>query len=342
MHNTILPAEWHEQYAVALTFPHAASDWAPDLERVTPVFIELIHIISIYEHVVVVCDDIQRVRQLLPDVAADRVTFVAAASNDTWARDHMPLTVLRDGKAVLMKYRFNGWGLKFPAHLDNVIAYAVKKYPPFENIPMEEGGIVLEGGAVESDGAGTFMSTTACMGSLNRNPHLSLEKLEALLAEQMGFHTFLWLHNGYLAGDDTDSHIDTLARFTAPGTIAYITCHDEADEHYAALKRMERELVTFRTAEGNPFKLVPLPMAPAIYDEDGQRLPATYANFLIINKAVLVPVYGHAELDGIALDILAGWFSDREIIARNCEMLIRQHGSLHCVTMQFPVEVNQA
>ena len=340
MKKKLFPAEWHKQYGVALTFPHADSDWAEDLMLVIPVFVNLANIISKHEQVIIICDQIEKVKALLTDANQERITYVLAESNDTWARDHMPLTVLTDGLPVLVKYRFNGWGLKFPANLDNTIAYALKKYAPFDEVPMEEGGIVLEGGALETDGMGTLLSTTACMGSINRNPHLNQEELEKLLTEQLGVDTFLWLHHGYLAGDDTDSHIDTLARFCDANTIVYVSCEDEEDEHYAALKRMEKELYAFKNRDGKAYQLVPLPMAPTIYDKAGQRLPATYANFLIINEAVLVPVYGDDALDNQALDILSKCFPDRKIYPVNCEVLIRQHGSLHCVTMQFPIELS--
>jgi agmatine deiminase len=197
---------------------------------------------------------------------------------------------------------------------------------------------VLEGGSIESDGAGTLLTTSECLLTPSRNPSMDRTAIEQLLEEVLGVDRILWLNHGYLAGDDTDSHIDTLARFCAPDHICYVTCPDVADEHYSALAAMEEELQEFRQADGTPYRLTPLPWPDPIYDEDGERLPATYANFLIINGAVLLPVYDVPQ-DEEAVRIMAGIFPDREIIPIDCRPLIYQHGSLHCVTMQIPAGV---
>jgi agmatine deiminase len=196
-------------------------------------------------------------------------------------------------------------------------------------------GLVLEGGGIESDGKGTLMTTSECLLSPNRNPHLTKDEIDARLKALFGVNRILWLNNGYLAGDDTDSHIDTLARLCDEDTICYVKCDDTEDEHYPALKDMEDELKAFRKANGEPYKLVALPMADACFDEEGQRLPATYANFLIINGAVLVPTY-KVKQDAAALEILRGCFPKHEIIGLDCLPLIWQHGSLHCISMQYP------
>ncbi|HQW56511.1 MAG TPA: agmatine deiminase family protein [Saprospiraceae bacterium] len=337
--NIIFPAEWHPQTAVGLTFPHSGSDWASVLEQVTPVFVEMVRLISRYEQVIVVCDSIERVRNLLSDIDLSQIHLYEVESNDTWCRDFMPITILEDNKPKLINYFFNGWGLKFRADKDNVISERLWSDGVFGNLPMHYGGITLEGGALESNGEGTLLSTTQCLLSRNRNPHLSIEETEEILRRQLGINHFLWLNQGYLAGDDTDSHIDTLARFCTPELITYVQCNDEQDEHYAALRQMEAQLHQFKTAEGKPFDLVPLPMAPPRYDDEGQRLPATYANFLIINGAVLVPTYEDEQLDNEALTILGRCFPDRIIHGVNCIELIKQYGSLHCITMQFPEEI---
>jgi agmatine deiminase len=194
---------------------------------------------------------------------------------------------------------------------------------------------MLEGGAIESDGAGTILTTTECLLNPNRNPHLQQREIEAQLGQLLGAQHFLWLEHGYLAGDDTDSHIDTLARLCPNDTIAYVFCDDPGDEHYAALQRMAEQLRTFRTADDRPYRLLPLPWPQACYGPSGERLPATYANFLIINGAVLVPTYDCAQ-DETALKVIAQAFPDRKIIGIDCSPLILQHGSLHCVTMQLP------
>ncbi|MEZ5300098.1 MAG: agmatine deiminase family protein [Verrucomicrobiales bacterium] len=256
-------------------------------------------------------------------------------TNDTWSRDFGPITVFEGGKPALLDFMFTGWGLKFPAFLDNLVSRRLHEQGVFGAVPMRRPGLVLEGGGIESDGSGTLLTTAECLLSPNRNPHLSQAEIEAVLAAWFGVDHFLWLRHGYLAGDDTDSHIDTLARLCPGDTIAYVRCDDPADEHFPALQAMAQELEAFRTRSGAPFRLVPLPWPDACFAEDGHRLPATYANFLILNRAVLVPTYGVPQ-DGAALEAVAACFPDREIIGIDCRALIEQHGSLHCISMQYP------
>ncbi len=338
-----LPAEWAPQSAIQFTFPHEDSDWLPMLDTVIPCFVRLIETVTKYQKALVVCKDKEKTAELLM-AHSDKVgrganqanlILVQLPSNDTWARDHGAITVFDDEKPVLLDFVFNGWGLKFAADKDNLINQKLFDKGVFRTKKIQKGGLVLEGGGIESDGQGTLMTTAECLLSPNRNPHLSKRQIEQRLKRLFGVTRILWLENGYLAGDDTDSHIDTLARFCDAETIAYVQCMDRNDEHFAALQAMENELRAFRTKDGKPYKLVPLPMSEAIFDEDGQRLPATYANFLIINGAVLVPTYDVPQ-DAEALDILRGCFPDREVIGLDCRPLIFQHGSLHCVTMQFP------
>jgi agmatine deiminase len=324
-----LPAEWEPQSAVQFTFPHADSDWAESLEEVIPCFVECITQVSRFEKVVVVCADVEEVRALLPDANAANLRLVALPSNDTWARDHGAITIEEDGKPVLLDFIFNGWGLKFAADKDNLITAGLWEQGVFGDTQCRIAGLVFEGGGIESDGQGTLLTTAECLLSPNRNPHLSQKEIETQLSDLLGAERVLWLHHGYLAGDDTDSHIDTLARFCSVDTIAYVKCTDTSDEHYVELAKMEAELRQL------PYKLIPLPWPDACFADDGHRLPATYANFLIINGAVLVPTYGVAQ-DGEALGILQGCFPDREVIGINCRALIEQHGSLHCISMQFP------
>lgn len=332
--NRRLPAEWEPQSAVQFTFPHAETDWADILEEVLPCFIEAIEIISRYEKVLVVCRDQNEVRPLLKKAVQDNLILVDIPSNDTWARDHGGITIFEEGKPLILDFVFTGWGLKFPAFLDNLITGRLKAQGVFK-IPVLHGGLALEGGGIESDGEGTLLTTSECLLSPNRNPHLDQAATEAKLKALFGVERVLWLHNGYLAGDDTDSHIDTLARFCSVDTIAYVQCLDTQDEHYEALQAMEKELQAFSTAEGKPYQLIPLPMATACFAADGHRLPATYANFLIINQAVLVPTYRVPE-DEHALIQIKKAFPNHEVVGINCRALIEQHGSLHCITMQYP------
>ena len=333
-----LPAEWEHQSAVQLTFPHEGTDWAEVLDEVLPCFIEIAETISRYQQVLIVCREASATRALLKNAIQTNLLLVECHSNDTWARDHAGITILDEvnGPKVL-DFMFNGWGLKFPADKDNLITTCLAAKGVF-NAPVEHGGIVLEGGAIESDGQGTLLTTSECLLSPNRNPHLSQQEIEAYLTSHFGLERVLWLHHGYLAGDDTDSHIDTLARLCSPDTIAYVRCPDPQDEHFDALQKMEAELRSFKTSTTLPYHLVPLPWPDACFDSDGNRLPATYANFLIINGAVLVPTYGVRQ-DAEALAILAQVFPQHEVIGIDCRPLILQHGSLHCVTMQFPTGV---
>jgi len=333
MKKTLLP-EWAKQQFVQLTWPHEGTDWADMLEEVQTCFAEIARNIVRFESLLIVCSDKSAVKNQIDGADLSKITFVELPSDDTWARDHGGITVLEDGKPVIYDFTFNGWGLKFSAELDNRITRKLWDKGIFGKTTgyKDRLNFVLEGGSIESDGEGTLLTTTECLLSDNRN-NLSKEAMELRLKEYFGLKKILWLHHGYLSGDDTDSHVDTLARLCSADTIAYVKCEDETDEHFRALKQMETELQHFSTPEGKPYHLIPLPMADAVYD-GGDRLPATYANFLIINGAVLVPTYDSPK-DSIALSQLQVAFPGREIIGINCIPLIKQHGSLHCVTMQY-------
>ncbi len=336
MAKTILPAEWAAQSAIQLTWPHAQTDWKPYLSEAIECFRNIVKAIIPYQKVVIVAADIDSVKTDLHDVATDNILFYQMPTNDTWARDHGAITVLNDDKPALLDFQFNGWGKKFDAHLDNNITHNLYQKNLFTSDVsyVSHLDFVLEGGSIESDGQGTLLTTIPCLLEPNRNPQYTQCEIEAYLKLHLGAERVLWLQNGFLEGDDTDSHIDTLARLCSPDTIAYVQCTDKNDVHYEALQLMEQELLFFKQNNGEPYHLVPLPMADAVYFDD-ERLPATYANFLIINQAVLVPTYG-TEKDEQVLLIFKNIFPDREIIGINCSVLIKQHGSLHCVTMQFP------
>ncbi len=332
-----LPAEWEEQDGVLLAWPHKESDWCDDLHLVEPVFMRIAQEISRFERVLIVAPETAGIAGKLRETAAvmDRIVFRDLPTNDTWSRDFGPITIRENDQAVLLDFGFNGWGLKFASNYDNRITAQMAAAGIFGDCPVRIPGLILEGGSIESDGNGTILTTAECLLNPNRNPHLDRKGLESQLNALFGSERFLWLENGYLAGDDTDSHIDTLARFCPGDTIAYVRCDDRGDEHFEALCRMEEELKSFRTQNGAPYRLVPLPWPNACIDQDGERLPATYANFLIINDAVLVPTYNDAK-DAEALEAVASAFPDREIIGIDCAPLVLQHGSLHCVTMQLP------
>jgi len=334
--NIILPAEWATQSGVMLTWPNEDTDWADILDEVEVCFIAIARAIAEREKLLIVCKDSQLLATKLKNCRSENIIFARYPLNDTWARDHGAITVVKDGKPTLYDFTFNGWGLKFAANFDNQITTSLYRNGLFRNEVQYENKqhFVLEGGSLESDGEGTLLTTRDCLLSINRNQHLEESAIEKQLIDLFGLQRVLWLSSGYLAGDDTDSHIDTLARFCDPQTIAYVKCEDVNDEHFAALNRMEQELIAFRTLKGESYQLIPLPMADPVFDGK-DRLPATYANFLIINKAVLVPFYNSPK-DQIAAQQILKAFPKREIIGIDCSPLIKQHGSLHCVTMQFP------
>lgn len=331
-----LPAEWEKQSFLQLTFPHQESDWSYILDEVTACFVEIIETASRFQDVLVVCDNVEKVKSLFD--SAQNIFFVQAESDDTWARDHGGITVIENGNAVIHDYIFNGWGNKFDAGLDNNITKKLYDKGIFENCTIKTFNLVLEGGSLESDGKGTILTTSECLLSKNRNELFSKVEIEQILRENLGAERILWLNHGYLAGDDTDSHIDTLARFCDEKTITYVGCENPEDEHYEELQQMKKELQKFKDFEGNPYKLVEVPLPDACFDTEGNRLPATYVNFTIVNEAVLVPVYGVSQ-DEKAMEILQSCFPDRKVIGLNCRVLIEQHGSLHCVTMQYPEQV---
>lgn len=335
-----LPAEWEPQDGVLLAWPHAHSDWCDNLAAVQQVFVTIAQAISRFERVVIVAPEVEAVRQQLQaaGVNLQQINLFAVPTNDTWARDFGPITVLENGQPLILDFGFNAWGLKFAADLDNQITSRLAQAGGFGATPVHIPGVILEGGSIESDGAGTLLTTSNCLLSANRNPHLDRQGLERVLGEQLGIEHFLWLNHGSLAGDDTDAHIDTLARLCPNNTIVYVRCDDAGDEHYPELSTMAAELRDLRTPQGEPYRLIPLPWPQACFAEDGHRLPATYANFLIINGAVLVPTYNDPQ-DAVALAILAEVFPEREVIGIDCRPLIAQHGSLHCVTMQIPLGV---
>lgn len=322
-----------------LTWPHGQGDWAPYLGRVEPVFVAIAREVAKRERLLVVCNDEAHqahIESLLKTegVDMDRVHLALSPSNDTWARDHGPITVLQGNVPRLCNFTFDGWGGKCPAELDNSITSALKGQGVFGVIPMESIDMVLEGGGVETDGEGTLMTTSRCLLSETRNPGITKQRMESKLGQWLGVRRFLWLEHGGLAGDDTDGHIDTLARFCDSHTIAYQACGEADDINYPELRRMEEELKALRDGNDEPYRLVALPSPAPIRNTEGDQLPASYANFLIINDAVLVPLYNDPA-DTVALERLASCFPDREVVGIDCSPLVLQYGSLHCVTMQL-------
>ena len=304
-----MPAEWERQSAVQLTLPNEHTDWAPILPEIMAVYEEMKREISKREPLIIV-DDIPH--------------------NDTWARDHGFITVEENGQLVLLDFKFNGWGEKFPAELDNALNRRLYEQGLVKGIYESHLDFVLEGGSIESDGKGTVFTTTCCLMAPHRNQPLTQQEIEERLKEYLGAERIVWLNHGSLIGDDTDGHIDTLVRIAPDDTIIYTG----GDKDHPDLTELEKELSCLRSCHDRPYRLLKLPLPHPIYDGE-DRLPATYANYLVINGAVLVPTYAQPDLDAEAMRIIGEAFPDREIVGIDCRAVIKQHGSLHCCTMQY-------
>ena len=302
-------AEWEHQSMVQLTWPHEGTDWAPILDEIT----------AIYENMA------SEIRKREPLLIVDSIPH-----NDTWARDHGFITVEEDSVLFLLDFKFNGWGEKFEAALDNEINKHLYEQGLVKGTYEDHLDFVLEGGSIESDGKGTVFTTECCLMAPHLNQPLTKEEIEERLKEWLGAERIVWLQHGSLIGDDTDGHIDTLVRICPNDTLLYTG----GDKDHPDLAEMEKELQDLQTLDGKPYRLLKLPLPRPIYD-DGDRLPATYANYLIVNGAVLVPTYKQPDLDQEAMDVIQQAFPDREIVGIDCCAVIKQHGSLHCCTMQY-------
>ena len=342
--RTRVPAEWEPQSGAMLTWPHEHSDWATVLPEVEPVYLALAREISVRQKLLIVCYDELHVAHVHKRLRASEVNernvgLYIAPSNDTWARDHGPITIDHEGELRLLDFHFNGWGGKYAHALDNAITRCLHSAGAFGEIRLDTIDLVLEGGGLEFDGSGTVLATARSLLTPSRNPGLTQRALERRLAECLGVKRLLLLRHGGIVGDDTDGHIDTLARFCDSDTIAYVDGGPADDPQRAAREAMAKELAELRTRAGKPYRLVPLPAPPPIHDGAGRRLPATYANFALINGAVLVPVYGADTADALACERLAACFPQRRLSPIDARPLIRQLGSLHCAIMHFPAGV---
>jgi len=329
------PAEWEPQSAVLIAWPHETGDFI-HLDEVETSYRFIAETISRYQRLFIVCRDDaheSRIRGLIE--SNDNIVFIHARVNDIWVRDTVFLTVEEDGKPLLLNLRFNGWGEKYPHDDDNALNQKLLASPAFAGVQSLAIDFILEGGSVESDGRDTIMTTRQCLLNPNRNKDLSKHEIERQLGLSFGASRVFWIDQPNLPGDDTDAHIDTLARFCSADTIAYTASDDETNAQYESLKNMEIQLQALRTRGNKSYRLVPLPLPTAIFDEDGRQLPANYSNFLVINQAVMVPVY-EDPMDAVALERLAGCFPEHKIIPTPCRPLVHQYGSLHCMTMQFP------
>ena len=338
------PAEWEPQEAVQLTWPHPDTDWY-ELDKVLECYCRVAKAIQRFTRVIIVTRDIAeckadiaRVASTGQDVpAVSEIKFYEIPLNDTWARDHGGISVVgQEGEKYIFDFVFNGWGLKFHADKDNMITRRMNFAGAFADdaVVIDMAPFVLEGGSIDSDGAGTLLTTHDCLTSINRNQQYDDEELDTIIKKIFGLKRIIWLWAGELAGDDTDSHVDIFARFCSEDTIAYTACDDPSDVNYPPLRDLEDQLKKLRTLSGEPYKLVPLPLPDPLYLDD-YRLPASYANFLITNGGVLVPGC-ESPKDEIVRKILSGVFPDKEVVVIDCRPLLSGHGGLHCITMNYP------
>ena len=343
----ILPAEWEPQSAIQLTWPHAQTDWNYMLGDITATYVEMAREIADHERLLIVAPRTDEVKGLLdsalPASSAANIVYHECPTNDTWARDHGFITLKNlDGEGderLLLDFCFNGWGRKFESDKDNAINRSLYDSGTVRGIYRSELDFVLAGGSIESDGRGTVFTTSQCLLAPHRNQPLTQQQIEQRLKDALCASRIVWLDHGNLIGDDTDGHIDTIVRVAPDDTLLYIGNVSPDDEQYDDFCALEQQLRSLLTDSGKPYRLLSLPMPDAIFDDDGSRLPATYANFLVTNEKVLVPVYGQKVNDEAAISTIASAFPGRKMVAIDSRPIIRQHGSIHCCTMQLPLDV---
>lgn len=333
-----MPAEWEAPRHILITYPGKNTDWDYILHEAKDQFNRMIQtFLEGGESVWLITDG-----EISPELRekilkSNGKVFDDISYNDTWTRDYGFITIEENGNYRILDFGFNGWGLKFAADKDNLINLELVKKGYLEsNKYFNYRDFILEGGSIESDGMGTILTTASCLCSPNRNGGLTEVEIENVLKNRLGAQRVLWLHHGFLEGDDTDSHIDTLARIAPEDTILYVAPpKDPNDIHFAALCKMEKELKTFLSQAGKPFRIIPLPFPDPIFDEEGNRLPATYANYLVTRENLYLPIYNQPENDKKAIESVKKAFPKHKVHTVNCRTLIKQHGSLHCSTMQL-------
>lgn len=331
-------AEWEDVEYILLALPHPDSDWNYILDEAIDQFKRILLALDSHdEKCVLLVPDVEWAREQLADCPLANVKLVECPTNDTWTRDYGPISVIRHDRMRAMDFGFNGWGLKFAADKDNLVNLFLNQNDVMERyVYRNVREFILEGGSIETDGRGTLLTTSRCLLSANRNGGKTKAEIGEMLAKELGVDHILWLDYGALEGDDTDSHSDTLCRM-APGNIILFTgCRDMDDSQFEELLHMRAQLEMFRNAEGEPYNLVELPLPDAVFDEDGNRLPATYANYLVTPRCVYMPVYNQPQKDELACQTIRIAFPDHEVVPVECITLLKQHGSLHCSTMQLP------
>lgn len=334
--HRFLPPEGSYAPAILLAWPHADTDWMPILDRVDRCYRDITEALTSLEiPVLIVHPDADEIRRSLPSTVAKSVMPFNFMTNDTWTRDYGQITVKDNDNWIACDFKFNGWGLKFAAERDNLVTSALHNAGIIGGGYENQLGFVLEGGSIESDGQGTILTTSRCLLSPNRNGDLDRAAVELALVKKLGAKRVLWLDHGGLDGDDTDSHIDTLARLASADTIVYTGAGEIKGSQRDGLLKMRAQLATFTTDRGKPYTLVELPLPRPMKDDNGDPLPATYCNYLVTPSAILMPTYNQPDLDAEAAQILERVYA-RQVIGIDCSVLVEQHGSLHCATMQIP------
>lgn len=336
-----LPAEWEPQAAILLAWPHADTDWAANLAAVEQSYIALVSAITEFQAAIVLVASAEvgaraRVALDAAGVPRHRWRSIVLDYDDTWLRDSGPITLVGDDGFVLLDFAFTGWGGKFAAARDDGLIKTLVTRGLFRRAQHRRINWALEGGAIESDGAGSVLSTRRCLAQ--RHPHSSTDELVDKLRTHLSAERVLLLESGALEGDDTDAHIDTLARFAPADAIVYQSCTAHDDPHFAELAAMADELRALRTRGGRPYTLHALPFAQPITDASGRRLAASYANYLVVNAGVLVPAYSDPA-DALAANVIGQAHPGRRVVQVPCRPIIEQNGSLHCLTMQLPLGV---
>ncbi len=334
-----MPAEWEPQAAVWLSWPHNRATWPGQFRPIPGVFAKIVAQISRFEAVRINCAArLQpRARRLCARAGADmaRVTFFNHPTNDAWCRDHGPIFVKhrRTGEVAVTDWVHNAWGGKYPPYdLDNEVPPRIARKLSLRRF---ENAMVLEGGSIDVNGRGLLLTSEQCLLNQNRNPHLTRAQIERNLRDYLGVKTVLWLGEG-IVGDDTDGHVDDMTRFYKPDGFVTVSEANHRDPNHRPLKENLERLQGFRTPAGKKFDIVELPM-PRPFGFRGRRVPASYANFLIINSAVLVPQFRQKRRDAAAREILGDCFPGREVIPIDCYHLIWGLGTLHCISQQQPL-----
>lgn len=330
--------EWTPIDGILMALPNELTDWNYILPEALRQYKNIVEtFVSEGFHVVLLCIDRDTAKNVFDPCHHHGITFIETPYNDTWTRDYGPISILKHGDLRALHFGFNGWGLKFPADKDNQVNRHLNDLAVFsKNIYRNETSFILEGGSIDTDGTGTILTTTRCLCSPNRNGYLSKAQADSELRHRLGASHILFLDYGALMGDDTDSHVDTLARMAPDNTILFCGCKDPQDPQFEELLKMRAQLSLFRNPTGNLYNLVELPLPAPIFDENGDRLPATYANYLVTETHIFMPTYNQPHKDELAMQTVRIPFPNHKIVGVECLTLIRQHGSLHCATMQLP------